>query len=281
MNTPANVTQTTYDAILRAYSKLQRACDVLQKQAVVLTNLSALRADQVKRADKERDDAIESRLKMESEVLALRQRAELAEATNARLEQQLLKATQDQLKVRRESKLKLVLQEDDSQDSSAEATGKNKARMQQKTRVKAVAVATTTPREKTRTGQDECVRVLASAKDVAASVGADTTAGSRARVRPATTARARVDAAANTVSTRARVRPATTARARVRPATTARARVGATANTVSTRARVESTAAARAIIAATAGTGASRMSSAKKQTRVKTGGRRIALGNGC
>ena len=144
-----------------------------------------------------------------------------------------------------------MLQEDDSQDSSAEATGENKARMQQKTRVKAVAVATTTsttPREKTRTGQDECVRVLASAKDVAASVGADTTAGSRARVRPATTAQARVDT---------------------------------TASTVSTRARVESTAAARAIIAATAGTGASRMSSAKKQTRVKTGGRRIALGNGC
>ena len=274
MNTTEKFIQSTCKAILHSCSELQRANDALQERVIALTRLSALRADMVQMADNERVEGIESRLKMESEVLALRQRAELAEATSARLEQQLLKATQDQLKVRRESKLKLVLQEDDSQDSSAEATGENKARMQQKTRVKAVAVATTTsttPREKTRTGQDECVRVLASAKDVAASVGADTTAGSRARVRPATTAQARVGAAANTVSTRARVRPATTARARV----------GATANTVSTRARVESTAAARAIIAATAGTGASRMSSARKQTRVKTGGRRIALGNGC
>ena len=271
MNTTEKFIQSTCKAILHSCSELQRANDALQERVIALTRLSALRADMVQMADNERVEGIESRLKMESEVLALRQRAELAEATSARLEQQLLKATQDQLKVRRESKLKLVLQEDDSQDSSAEATGKNKARMQQKTRVKAVAVATTTPREKTRTGQDECVRVLASAKDVAANVGADSIAGSRARVRPATTARARVGAAANTVSTRARVRPATTARARV----------GATANTVSTRARVESTAAARAIIAATAGTGASRMSSAKKQTRVKTGGRRIALGNGC
>lgn len=251
MNTTETFIQSTCKAILHSCSELQRANDALQEQVISLTHLSALRADMARVAENERVEGIESRRKMESEVLALRKRAEKAEATSARLEKQLLKATQGQLKVQRESELQLVLQQKDFQDSSPEATGENKARMQQKTHVKAVAAATTTsttPREKTRTGQDKCARVLASAKDVAASVGAGPTAGSRARVRPATTARARV---------------------------------GATASTVSTRARVESTAAARAIIAATAGTGASRIPSAKKQTRVKTGGRRIALGNGC
>ena len=250
MNTPANVTQTTYDAILRAYSKLQHACDVLQKQAVVLTNLSALRADQVKRADKERDDAIESRLKMEREVLALRQRAETAEASSARLEQQLLqKFTQDPLEVQRELEVQLAMQQEEVQDGNTEATGANEAL--EKTHEKEFAAplkTSTTPRKETRTGQGGRARVLAGVKDVAASVGGGTTAGSRARVRPATTARVRVDA---------------------------------TASTACSRARVEATAAARANIAATAGTGASSMSSTKKQTLVKTGGRRIAMGNGC
>ena len=65
-------------------------------------------------ANNEFVEGIESLFKMESEVLALRQRAEMAEATSARLEQKLLKATQNQLKIRRESELKLVLQGDDS-----------------------------------------------------------------------------------------------------------------------------------------------------------------------
>ena len=249
MNTPANVTQTTYDAILRAYSKIQRANDALQKQAAALTHFSALQADLVKRADKDRDQAIESRLKMESEALALRQRAETAEATSARLEQQLQKAMQDQLKVRREPEVQPAMQQEEPQDGNTQATGANKElKKTHEKEVPAPLKTSTTPRKETSTGQGGRARVLVGAKDVAASVGAGTTAGSRARVRPTTTARARVDA---------------------------------TASTACTRARVEATAAARAIFAATAGTGASRMSSAKKQTRTKTGGRRIALGNGC
>ena len=70
-------------------------------------------------------------------------------------------------------------------------------------------------------------------------------------------------------------------RARVRTAATARARVGATTSTAFTRSRAEATASVREIIDATAGTGASMMPSLMTQTRVKSGGRRIALGNGC
>ena len=249
MSTTANVSQTTYDAILHAYGKLQRACDVLQKQAVVLTHLSAVRADQVKKADSARDDAIESQLKLEREVPALRQRAETAEASSARLEQQLLqKFTQDPLEVQRELEVQLAMQQEEVQDGNTEATGANEAL--EKTHEKEFAAplkTSTTPRKETRTGQGGRARVLAGVKDVAASVGAGTTAGSRARVRPAT----------------------------------ARTHVGATASTACSRARVEATAAARASIPATAGTGASSMSPAKKQTLVKTGGRRIAMGNGC
>lgn len=251
MNTTATSnTQSIFDAILRANSKLQRANDALQKEVVALKRLSALRADQVEMADKERDTAIKARVKMEGEMLQLQQRAETAEASSARLEQQLVQATQDQPKVQRESEVQLVLQ--DAQDCGAEATaGANKAPEEQKTLAKedaAPCTTSTTPRKKTTTDQAERARVIASAKNAATKMGAGPTAGSRARVRPATSARARV---------------------------------GATASTVCTRARVEATAAARALIAATAGNGASRMPSAKPQTRVKTEGRRIAQGNGC
>ena len=229
-------TQSAYDAILHANDKLQRANDLLQKQVVALTNLDALRVNLLKKADSERDAAIESRIKMERELLALRERAETAEASSARLEQQLQKDTDDQLKVQREPEV----QQKDVQDRSTKATGTNET--PEKT-VAAQSKTSTPPLKETRAGQDGRARVLAGAKNVAASVGAGPAAGARARVRPSTTARAHVDA---------------------------------TASTASTRARVEATATFRAIIAAT-----SKMSSAKKQTRVKTAGRRVALDNGC
>ena len=138
-----------------------------------------------------------------------------------------------------------MMQQKDVQDRSTEATGANET--VEKT-VAAPSKKRTTPRKATRTGQGGRARVLAGTKDVDASEGA---------------------------------RPTAVFRARVCPTTTARARVGATASNASTRARVAATAAARAIIAGTTGTGASKMSSAKKQTHMKTGGRRIALGNGC
>ena len=94
-----NTTSSANDAVLHAYGKLQRANDVLRQQVVALTHLSALREDLVKKADNERDAAIELRIKMESEMLALRERAETAEAASARLKQHHQKATQDQLKV--------------------------------------------------------------------------------------------------------------------------------------------------------------------------------------
>ncbi|KAL0582046.1 hypothetical protein ABG067_008375, partial [Albugo candida] len=96
-------TQSAYDAILHANDKLQRANDVLRQQVVALTNLDALRVGLLKKADSERDAAIESRVKVERELLALRERAETAEASSARLEHQLLqKDADDQLKVQRE-----------------------------------------------------------------------------------------------------------------------------------------------------------------------------------
>ena len=230
-------TQSAYDAILHANDKLQRANDLLRQQVVALKNLDALRLNLLKKADSERDAAIESRIKMERELLALRERVETAESSSARLEhQQLQKDTDDQLKVEREPEV----QQEDVEDRSTEATGTNETH--EKT-VAAQSKTSTPPLKETRAGQDGRARVLAGAKNVAASVGAGPAAGARARVRPSTTARAHVDA---------------------------------TASTASTRARVEATATFRAIIAAT-----SKMSSAKKQTRVKTAGRRVALGNGC
>ena len=123
--------------------------------------------------------------------------------------------------------------------------------MQQKTYEKEVEApfkTITMPRKVTSVGQSGCARVIAGFKDVAASGGAASTAGSRARVRPMCTAGARVIA---------------------------------TVSTLSTRARVEVTATARATVAANAGTVASRMvSSVTKQTCVKTGRRRFTLDTG-
>ena len=74
MNTTEKFIQSTCKAILHSCSELQRANDALQERVIALTRLSALRADMVQMADNERVEGIESRLKMESEVLALRQR---------------------------------------------------------------------------------------------------------------------------------------------------------------------------------------------------------------
>ena len=80
--------------------------------------------------------------------------------------------------------------------------GANKTPMQQNTHEMEDAAplkTSTTPREDTRTDQDVRTRVLASAKDIAASMGAGPTAGSRACVCPTTTARARAGASVSTV----------------------------------------------------------------------------------
>ena len=72
MDTTATVTQSTCGAIEHAYCNLQHANSVVQQQDVALTHLSALQAPLLKRADIERDEAVESWLTMESKVLAFR-----------------------------------------------------------------------------------------------------------------------------------------------------------------------------------------------------------------
>ena len=59
---------------------------------------------------------------MDREVLALWQRAKMADTTSARLEQQLHKVAQGQLKIQREPEVKMVMNQKDVYDRSTEAT---------------------------------------------------------------------------------------------------------------------------------------------------------------